>query len=173
MIKTSLFIFCLLFAPCGIAAELFGVQLPSATLDQLRTAVKQSGATLIRESGEGQPYDIYNSKALLAESSRLYLGYTGEDRRFAFVEYEFIGLQQSGMIQKLNARYGQPEIQKGQYISDRSYQWVVNGIQISLQGDWQNYRTRLIYADSVAVTKMKQLSHTASTETANVNSTNY
>ncbi len=173
MIKASLFILTLLIAPDALSAELFGVQLPTATLDQLRTAVKQSGATLIRESGEGRSYDIYDSKALLAESSRLYLGYTGEDRRFAFVEYEFIGLQQPGMLRKLNAKYGKAVTGKGKYFSDRSYHWVKNGIRISLQNDWQNYRTRLIYAEPEAVAKMKQLSYTASTETANVNSTNY
>lgn len=158
MIKTSLFILTLLFAPYGLAAELFGVQLQSATLDQLRAAVKQSGATLIRGAGEGQPYEIYDSKALLEASSRLYLGYVAEDRRFAFVEYEFFGLKQSAMLRKLSAKYGKPATQKGQYISDRQYQWEVNGIQILLQSDWKNYRTRLSYIDPVALADLKQAS---------------
>lgn len=173
MTKFSLFILLLVTLQCALAAELFGVQLATATLDQLRSAAKQAGARLIQESADGRPYDIYDSKALLAGSSHLYLGHVGEDRRFAFVEYEFIGLQQPDMLQKLTAKYGKPVTGKVKYLSDRSYHWVNDGIRISLQDDWQNYRTRLIYADPEAVAKMKQISHTASSEAANINSPNY
>lgn len=143
-------------APCLNAAELFGVQLSSATLDQLRTVVKQAGATLISESNDEQPYDVYESGAVLAGSSRLYLGHVGGDRRFAFVEYEFIGLKRPDMLRKLSGKYGSPEVRPGKFISDNSYYWDNNGIGISLYSDWRNYHTRLIYADPVALGRLKQ-----------------
>ncbi len=146
----------LLAVQCGIAAELFGLPLRSSTLDQMRAAVKQAGATLILESGEGRPYDIYDSRKLLAGSSRLYLGHVGEDRRLAFVEYEFIGLSRPQMLQMLKNKYGEPVAQTGKYISDPGYHWVNNGIRILMRSDWQNYRTRLSYIAPEVLTRLKK-----------------
>jgi hypothetical protein len=137
-------------------AELLGVQLQSATLDQLRDAVKKSGALLIREGGENQWFDVYDSQNLLPGSTRMYLGYAKQSRQLAFVEYEFIGLQQPVMLSKLQIKYGNPKTQKGQYISDVRYRWRQDGIEIELAADWEKYRTRLSYINPLVLQDLKK-----------------
>ena len=66
-------------------------------------------------------------------------------------EYEFVGLRQSQILKKLGRKYGPAEIIKGKFISDKSYRWLDNGIEILLRSDWQNYRTRLSYIDQTAM----------------------
>lgn len=134
-----------IFLPSAFGAELFGVALQSATLEQLRDAAKQSGAILIREGDENEWFDVYDSRDLLPGSSKMYLGYVKESKQLAFVEYEFIGLQQPRMLRKLLLKYGNGNTEKGEFVSDVVYRWQHEGIEISLGTDWQNYRTRLSY----------------------------
>ncbi len=138
------------------AAELFGVPLKSASHDDLSTAAKQAGVSLIREGGETNWFDVFDSQSVLSGSSRLYLGYVKQDRRFAFAEYEFIGLKQSKMLAKLKRKYGKPQVLAGKYISDKRYRWQQGGIEISLTTDWSRYRTRLSYIEPQAMTSLKQ-----------------
>ncbi len=127
------------------ALELFGVTLESATRDELRAAVTQAGMVLTSEGGEDKWYDLYDSSTALEGSSQLYLGFVKQDQRFAFAEYEFKGLQRKQLLRDLTLKYGAAEVQGGRFISDRSYRWQQEGIEIELTGDWQNYKTRLIY----------------------------
>lgn len=142
-----IFLFFLCSGLCGptAALELFGVTLESATRDELRAAVTQAGLVLTSEGGEDRWYDLYDSSAALEGSSRFYLGFVKQDQRFAFAEYEFPGLQRKQLLRDLMLKYGAPEIQGGRFLSDRSYRWLRDGIEIELTGDWQNYKTRLIY----------------------------
>lgn len=173
MTKAILFIFSLLTLQCGLAAELFGLPLRSSTLDQMRTAVKQAGATLILESGGGRPYDIYDSRKLLSGSSRLYLGHVGEDQRLAFVEYEFVGLKRPLMLQMLSDKYGKPNTQTGKFISDQGYHWVENGVGIILRSDWQNYRTLLSYIAPEALAELKKANQIVKADEIDSNTSNY
>ena len=127
------------------ALELFGVTLESATRDELRAAVNRAGLVLVSEGGEDKWYDLYDSSEVLEGSSRFYLGFVKQDQRFAFAEYEFTGLEREQMLRDLTLKYGAAEVQGGRFISDRSYRWRREGIEIELTSDWQNYRTRLIY----------------------------
>lgn len=136
-----------IFVPCALGAELFGVALQSATLEQLRDAAKGSGAKLIRKGDENEWFEVYDSRELLPGSSKLYLGYVKESRQLAFVEYEFIGLQQPEILRSLRLKYGSGITEKGKYISDSSHRWQHEGTEISLGADWQNYRTRLSYVN--------------------------
>lgn len=138
------------------AAELFGIDLAQASRDQLRTAVRQSGVSLIREAGEDEFFDVYDSQALLPGSSRLYLGFVKSDQRFAFAEYEFSGLRQPLMLQKLRLKYGEPQRINGKYLSDQRYNWSNGEIQISLSVDWENHKTRLLYYQLSALTELRK-----------------
>ncbi len=129
----------------GFALELFGVDLETADRDALRAAVKEAGVVLIREAGEEIFYDLYDSAAVLDGSSRLYLGFVSRDQRFAFAEYEFHGIDTRIMLHRLRARYGEAEARHGRFISDRSYRWQRDGIEIRLHSDWDNYKVRLSY----------------------------
>ncbi|MCP4430902.1 MAG: hypothetical protein GY806_07990 [Gammaproteobacteria bacterium] len=146
MNKVSLFLIMLIVIQGVSAAELFGLQLKTSTLDQLRTAVKNAGATIIFESDEHRPYDVFDSKKILPGSSRLYIGHVGENRQTAFVEYEFPGLRQAGILEMLSSKYGNPAVRKGKFLSDKHYFWELNGVRITLWKDWENYRTLLSYA---------------------------
>ena len=137
------------------AVELFGIQLNAANHDSLSSAAKQAGVKLIREGGESKWFDVFDSQEALPESSRFYLGYVKQDRRFAFAEYEFAGLNRPLILKKLSRKYGQPEIIKGQFISDQTYRWFDNGIEVLLRSDWQNYLTRLSYVDPPAMQALR------------------
>lgn len=140
----------------GQAAELFGISLSGATRDQLRAAVKQSGMTLIREAGDDEFFDVYDSQTLLPGSSRLYLGFVKSNQRFAFAEYEFNGLRQPIMLQKLRTKYGEPQLLGGKYLTDQRYQWSTDEVQISLTVDWAQHKTRLLYYQPAALDDLRQ-----------------
>ena len=135
----------LCYSQAGQALELFGIDLESANRDELRNAVKQAGVVLIREGGDDEWFDLYDSSSVLDGSSRLYLGFVKQSGLFAFAEYEFNGLDAEPMLGNLTAKYGNANVRKGFYISDQSYYWQLDGIEIRLHSDWQNYKTRLSY----------------------------
>ncbi len=127
------------------ALELFGVALESTGRDELRAATRDAGLVLVREGGEDNWFDVYDSSTALDGSIRFYLGFVKKDQRFAFAEYEFRGLSRKLLLRKLTQKYGKAEVQGGRFVSDRSYHWQRDGIQIELSSDWQNYKTRLVY----------------------------
>lgn len=127
------------------ALELFGVALESTSRAQLRAATTKAGLVLVREGGEDNWFDVYDSSTALAGSTRFYLGFVKKDQRFAFAEYEFRGLSQKQLLHNLTRKYGKAEVQRGRFVSDRIYRWQRDGIRIELSADWQNYKTRLTY----------------------------
>ena len=150
-----LFLLSLLPALPAQAIELFGIDLNAATRDEFRVAVKQSGAKLISEAGKDAFYDVYEGDALLHNARRLYLGFTKKDQRFAFVEYEFAGLQQPAMLARLIQKYGPPKKRAGNFISDFSYSWRQGDLQILFFQDWPNYRTRLSYIRTPSLQQLR------------------
>ena len=133
------------FSAPAQALELFGVDLESASRDELRSAVKQAGVVLIRESGDDEWFDVYDSSPVLDGSSRLYLGFVKQSQQFAFAEYEFNGIDPASMLRNLTSKYGTASVRKGRYLSDKTYHWQLDGIEIRLLSDWHNYKLRLSY----------------------------
>ncbi|MCP4388073.1 MAG: hypothetical protein GY802_07245 [Gammaproteobacteria bacterium] len=127
------------------ALELFGVVLETSSRDELRAATRDAGLVLLREGGEDNWFDVYDSSTVLGGSTRFYLGFVKQDLRFAFAEYEFRGLNRKQLLHHLKRKYGKAEVRGGRYVSDRSYHWQRDGIRIELSSDWQNYKTRLTY----------------------------
>ena len=127
------------------ALDLFGVALESSRRDQLREAARAVGLTLVREGGDDNWFDIYDSREALPGSRYCYLGFVKQSQAFAFVEYEFDGLDPKIMLDRLRGRYGEPQVIEGKYLSDRRYAWRRDGIDITLGADWRAYRTRLSY----------------------------
>ncbi len=138
--------------------ELFGQQLESASRDPLRAAVRQAGVTLVRQGGDTQFYDIYDSSAVFKGSRRLYLGFVKKTQQFAFAEYEFEGLEVTSLLQDLVLKYGETEIVDGDYISDRSYRWQRDGIQIKLRADWPRNQIQLSYShpENLSLLRLEQ-----------------
>lgn len=129
------------------ALELFGVALESTNRDELRVAAKNAGLVLIREGGEDNWFDIYDSTAVLAGSHHFYLGFVKQDQRFAFAEYTFSGVDTNSLVRMLSRKYGAPQVESGRFFSDQRYRWLRDGIKIELESDWRRYRTRLSYID--------------------------
>ena len=138
------------------AVDLYGVQLREASRDQLLNALKNSGIRLISEAGKDDFYDVYDSSQVLPNSTRFYLGFVKKDGKFAFAEYEFNGLQQRQMLQRLIAKYGKARKINGQYLTDASWTWQIDSITISLKADWGAYKTRLTYQNPAALKQLKQ-----------------
>ena len=137
------------------AVELFGLDLSTARRDEFRLAVRQSGAKLLSEAGKDAFYDVYEGDALLHNARRLYLGFSKKDQRFAFIEYEFAGLQQPAMLARLIQKYGQPKKQAAKFISDFNYRWKMDGVQIRLYQDWPHFRTRLSYSRQQSLQQLR------------------
>lgn len=155
--KKPIILFLLLWGTTSAyAAELFGIGLLNATQNKLRKAVKKAGATLIKNAEKDTFFDRYSSEGLLQGSSKLYLGFVKKDRKFAFAEYEFDGLLQPRMLQKLTAKYGKGRASKGKFLSDKTYTWQSAGITIELSPDWQSYQTRLTYYNPAALQRLRE-----------------
>lgn len=127
------------------ALELFGVELESTSRDEMRNAVKQAGVVLIREGGDDEWFDVYDSSSVLDGSTRLYLGFVRQNQQFAFAEYEFNGINPSPVLRNLTGKYGAASVRKGRFLSDKTYRWQLDGVEIRLLSDWQNYKVRLSY----------------------------
>ena len=155
--KTSLLLVLLMLSPSLVqAAELFGVDLASTERDELRSAVKNAGLKLISEAGDDAFFDSYESDLVLSKSTRLYLGFVKQDRKFAFAEYEFIGLKQPVLVKKLNQKYGKAMLKSGKFLTDQAYKWQSGGVEIELYTDWSNYRTRLLYSIPEQLVRLNQ-----------------
>ncbi len=150
-LATFFLVFSWLLAPPAAALELFGLTLEATGRDELREAAKQAGLVLIREGGDDNWFDIYDSTAVMPGSVYFYLGFVKQDQRFAFAEYEFNGLGIGSLLQKLSNKYGAPAIETGRFASDHRYRWRRDGIEIELSSDWKNYRTRLIYTEPASM----------------------
>ena len=92
---------------------------------------------------------------MLPGSWRLYLGFTPDGSRVAFVEYEFVGRHLRRLRAELTRKYGEATVTGGQYLSDHAYSWRRDGIDIHLVYDWSSYRTRLSYIEPGALARLR------------------
>jgi len=154
--KVVALLFLVLFINPLCAIDLFGLDLASATQEQLRAAIKKSGARPVNQKAGEQFYDTYLADSLLKNAQHLYVGFVKQSRKFAFAEYELNGLKQSDLLQKLQAKYGQGEAIKGKYITDYRHQWHSGEVVIILYQDWAAYKTRLTYYIQGALIALKE-----------------
>jgi hypothetical protein len=146
LLSRCFIVMCLLLAASTASAiQLFGIDLEPASRNQLRIAVKNAGVKLLREAGDDQFFDVYEAQDLLPGAKFLYLGFTKQDKLFAFAEYRFSGLKHAELLRRLRLKYGEPKVVKPEFITDYHYQWQAGAIQISLYSDWGSYATRLVY----------------------------
>jgi hypothetical protein len=156
--KLHSFIFSLIIVLMSVdvfAVKLYGIELENATPKQLRSAVKKAGGKVVSEGGKDRWYDIYSSDKLLYGSQKVYLGFTKQDKRFAFLEYEFGNAVKDKMLAKLNTRYGQAKITRGFFLSDTVYKWSVGKITIKWYYDFPSSVYRLIYEEPQIFAKLQ------------------
>lgn len=126
--------------------ELFGVNVATTNRSAFREVIRNSGAEVIREAGDDNWYDIYNLSATFKASRRLFVGYDKQTTRFAFAEYQLPYDYFNTMLLRLQAKYGQSKKQYGEFSSDTQHRWLIDGIDIVLQQDWHQNKTRLLYS---------------------------
>lgn len=127
------------------AVKLFGVDLVSSNATSLRSAVRKAGAKEIKLTGEFTFYDEFESQNLINNSDKLYLGFSKEDESFVFAEYEFKGVRHLKILEKLTYKYGKPNVIPAKFISDATYEWLHEGVNVQFKVDWMVYKTRLSY----------------------------
>lgn len=140
-------IFILLLSSQTVCAfELFGVAINNINRQQLREAIRNSGADVIREAGDDNWYDVYDMSLNFKQSKQLFVAYEKANGDFAFVEYHLPYSYFSTMLKRLKGKYGKPNIRYGTFQSDTKYSWNVDGIEIVLQQDWKQSLSRLVYS---------------------------
>ncbi|MCK4709217.1 MAG: hypothetical protein KAU21_11420 [Gammaproteobacteria bacterium] len=132
----------------AFALELFGVAIENIDRVQLRQAIQNSGAEIVREAGDDNWYDIYNVSENFSQAKRLFVAYDKTSAKFAFAEYHFAYDFLKTMRLKLINKYGNPRVLYGLFESDKSYIWKVDGIDIKLTLDWQKNISRLVYSQA-------------------------
>lgn len=148
----------LLVLPINVMAlELFGVVLSQTTSrTELRNAVKNSGAEVVREAGDDNWFDIYNHAAVFEQSQKLYIGYDKQSTNFAFAEYQLPYEYIQVMLQRLEAKYGKAERRYATFDSDIRYLWLIDGVEVSLQQDWHAGVSRLQYSVQENLQRLQQ-----------------
>ena len=138
------------------AVELFGVKLNNINRQQLREAINNSGAEIIREAGDDNWFDIYNLSSQFAQCKQLFVGYDKTTATFAFAEYQLPYDYLPTMLKRLQAKYGAAEVRGGTFASDRKYQWLIDGVNITLQYDWSRNISRLVYSQQPNLQQLQQ-----------------
>ena len=138
------------------ALELFGIPVITAQRDQIRKAIRENGAQIIREAGNQNFYDIYDSRTVLQPSRRLYVGYDKQTGRFAFAEYELPYAYLDIMLLRLRTKYSEPEKVDTLFASDQKFVWRLEGAVIYLFRDWNANVTRLIYSQPEALASLQK-----------------
>lgn len=139
-----------------LAFELFGVVINNINRLQLRDAIRNSGADVIREAGEDNVYDVYDMSAEFKQSKQLFVAYEKAGGSFAFAEYHLPYLYLNTMLTRLKLKYGKPKINYGAYESDTEYLWNVDGIDILLKQEWGKNISRLVYSQQQKLVLVQQ-----------------
>lgn len=126
--------------------ELFGVAINNINRVELREAIRNSGAEVVREAGDDNWYDVYNMSLNFKQSKQLFVAYDKANGDLAFVEYHLSYDYFKTMLNRLKGKYGKPNVQYGTFQSDAKFIWNVDGIDISLQQDWSKSISRLVYS---------------------------
>ena len=163
MLKIMVLLVLSVFSSKLVAFDLFGVNLIETSRNDMRRAVEGAGLVLIRKD-DTLDFDEYDSSLAFKGASRLYLGFTEQGARFAFAEYEIVGFRYTRLKQNLQQKYGLPKISTGKYISDKTFYWSQEGIEITLSTDWQNYATRLSYIAPEALAELRKARFVATQE---------
>lgn len=144
----SLISLTLIAAPNTVhGVELYGEKLQNTTKEQLEAALTEAGATEKTAEGETSAvYKSYDSAQLLIGSKTLHVGFNQENNKFAFLEYEILPHYHERVLSALTEQYGEPQSQRGKFITDQTYNWGKDGITIQLYRDFFAYRSRLVYA---------------------------
>lgn len=154
--RKLIFIYLLLTSSTVSAFELFGVTLNNINRVQLREAINNSGAEIIREAGDENWFDIYGMKANFKQSQKMFVGYNKANASFAFLEYHLPYHYLPTMLKRMQAKYGNSTRRYGTFQSDIKHQWLIDGIKIELSYDWHRNVSRLVYTQDDNLQALQQ-----------------
>lgn len=139
-----------------MALELFGVTVNEINRVQLREAIRNTGAEVVREAGDDNWYDVYNMSVNFKQSKYLFIAYDKTTANFAFAEYHLPYDYLRSMLLRLKLKYGKPDIKYGSFESENRFLWLVDGINIELTQDWDKSITRLVYTQPATIVPLQQ-----------------
>lgn len=145
-----------LYLPHTLAFDLFGVNVMETGRDQIRDAIRTSGAVVIREAGEGNWFDIYDMSRVFKQSKKMFVAYDKNSGQFAFAEYQLPYDYVDTMLSRLTLKYGKPELKNGMFHSDTQYHWTIDGVAIALYRNWQANFGTLMYSAPDVLVKLQQ-----------------
>lgn len=140
--------------------ELFGEVLICTTQSDLRSAVKEEGAEVIREDDDSW-YDEYDTTELLEGSTTLTIGYV--NAKFANAEYVFDPALDAGKVvtvrDMITSKYGKPAKAAGNPASGPvTYSWKLrDGIKVTVSRGKGDTATRLEFSYPAASLKFKRM----------------
>ena len=144
-------VFLTLLSHSVLALELFGVTVNNINREQLREAIRNTGAEVIREAGDDNWYDIYNMAVNFKQSKQLLVGYEKINGNLAFIEYHLPYQNLSSMLKRLQLKYGKETQEYGRFESDTRFVWNVDGIRIELSQNWEKNIGQLIYSQPASL----------------------
>lgn len=140
--------------------ELFGVQLKSATREQLREVFEAGGLQPVRVEDKYW-VDTYSAAGVLDGASGFIAGYVGRTGTFAFAQYEFEGFMDTGLVTQVATmvthKYGRASTRSGnEGLGPVTYTWKFpQGMTVSVSRGWPDTTTYLTFTDPVAHAEMR------------------
>lgn len=139
-----------------LAFELFGVTINEISRLELRAAIRDTGAVVVREAGDENWYDVYDMSSNFKQSKFLFVAYEKTTASFAFAEYQLPYDYFRRMLARLKLKYGKPRVKYGSFESENRHFWVIDGINIELTQNWNKHTTRLVYTQPAKLAILQQ-----------------
>ncbi|WP_298940589.1 lipoprotein [uncultured Psychromonas sp.] len=146
--------------------KLFGIHTYGATRDEMRSAIKSAGATVIREK-YSYFADTYNSRQVMPGSYEMLAFYSQESDGndygssgdyLAQIQYKFRSSSKwyiDEIRDILSQKYGYPDSSYGSaHLGEVTHYWYKNGVTIKLERGWPNLDLLLSYNVSDFKSKM-------------------
>ncbi|WP_404414931.1 SH3 domain-containing protein [Marinospirillum sp.] len=129
--------------------ELFGLVLQDANRSELRTAIRDSDVTVVREV-DAYPYDLYDPSDWWPGSTEMVVGYLPEEQLFAIAEITFRSHEDTEQVREI-AEQVQEQLGPWQRVLGRraegpvEFEWQQGGLRIMVHRSWPDTTTYLTY----------------------------
>ena len=129
--------------------QLFGLTLEEAERNDLRSAIQQAGARVVREV-DAYPYDLYDPSGWMAGATEMTVGYTLEDQLFAVAEITFRSRNDTEQVRQI-AEQVRDQLGPWQRVMGQraegavEFEWRRGAIQVLVHRGWPDTTTYLTY----------------------------
>ncbi|MDR9468320.1 SH3 domain-containing protein [Marinospirillum sp.] len=129
--------------------ELFGLVLQDANRSELRTAIRDTDVTVVREV-DAYPYDLYDPSDWWPGATEMVVGYLPEEQLFAIAEITFRSHEDTEQVREI-AEQVQKQLGPWQRVLGRraegpvEFEWQQGGLRIMVHRSWPDTTTYLTY----------------------------